>query len=115
MNLRISDPRDLVDFLHETISKSGEPVLTVDGYEVVKIDDRFFYYSQIVTSVGGPFPSLPTLIRSEGIVRHPKRGTAISSEEGFEVIEWCKTFFRIGSSHVSEHLTLGEAMSARGS
>jgi hypothetical protein len=74
MNLRIADSAELVAYLHEVISLSGVEVLSADGYHVVDVRGRLFYHRPDPITVGGPFPSLGALARSEGVRRHHVAG-----------------------------------------
>jgi hypothetical protein len=96
MNLRIADPSGLVAFLHRVISESGEPVLSTGTTEVVSVGGALFYHAKDPVTVGGPFPSVEALVRSEGVRREPRGANVPGTEPCPEIFEWEGSFFRIG-------------------
>jgi hypothetical protein len=95
MNLRIADSAELVAYLHEVISLSGVEVLSADGYQVVDVRGRLFYHRPDPITVGGPFPSLGALARSEGVRRHHVAGDRPDDPPRVEVFEWAGRYFRV--------------------
>jgi hypothetical protein len=112
MNLRIADSAELVAYLHEVISLSGVEVLSADGYQVVDVRGRLFYHRPDPITVGGPFPSLGTLGRSEGVRRHHVAGDRPDAPPRVEVFEWAGRYFRIEDGRDRDagvHASLPEA------
>ena len=95
MNLRMADAAGLVAFLHRMVSLAGEPVLAVEGMEVVEVPEGLFYVGSDPVTVGGPFDSLAALLCSEGRRCHVEFEGALQSEPLWEVIEWGGVFFRV--------------------
>ena len=102
MNLRMADPFGLVAFLHRMVSLTGEPVLAVEGLEVVAVTEGLFYVGIDPTTVGGPFESLAALLLSEGRRCHVEFGGALQSEPLWQVIEWGGVFFRVEDGSASD-------------
>ena len=109
MNLRIADWPGLVAFLHRTLTRDGEPLLSVEGLDVLDVDGRLFYCGRDPLTVGGPFASLEALVRSEGLRRyvHPP-----GPNPRVEVFEWGGAFFRVEASEVERHPDLESAKRA---
>ena len=93
MNLRIADSAGLVAFLHRIIGESGKKVLSVPDADVVQVGDVFFFYQEVPVTVGGPFPSMAALVRSEGVRRYPGPGHASPRDRTLEIFEWAGSFF----------------------
>ena len=92
MNLRTADAPGLVDFIHRMVTSHGSRLLTAGRFEVAEVAGSFWYHAADPITVGGPFPSLELLIRSEGRRRYPESG---ADEVDCEVFEWAATFFRV--------------------
>ena len=106
MNLRIADSAGLVAFLHRVISTSGETLLSTGELEIVDLEGVLFYHGNEPVTVGGPFPSVEALVRSEGVRRHPDAARSTADEFSHEIFEWAGSFFRIerdADGHVSQH------------
>lgn len=95
MNLRIADAAGLVGFLHRVLVASGRPLFHQGGTEVVVVDRRVFFHRTDPVTVGGPYPSVEALVRSEGIRRYPAEDHLGAGEPTVEVFEWESGFFRI--------------------
>ncbi|MFC1791044.1 hypothetical protein ACFL0I_01080 [Gemmatimonadota bacterium] len=95
-NLALGDVGELVVFLHEMISKRGRTVTVVGGMDVMEVEGRFFFVGTESTTVGGPFPSIKALLRSQGRRRYAELATHEAKEALFEVVEWRTRFFAIG-------------------
>ena len=102
MNLRMADPSGLVAFLHRMVSLAGEPVLTVEGLEVVAVTEGLFYVGSDPVTVGGPCDSLAALVLSEARRCHVQFKDAFRSEPLWQVIEWGGAFFRIEDGSASD-------------
>ena len=74
MNLRIADSAGLVAFLHRVIGEHGHRVLATPKSDIVRVGEVYFFRASDPVSVGGPFPSVETLVRSEAVRRHPVVG-----------------------------------------
>ena len=113
MNLRIADASGLVALLHRVLSKTGEPVLVVEGLEVVEVMEGLFYHGSDPVTVGGPFDTLEALLRSDGRRRHREFAEPPGREPLWEVFEWGGAFFRIeagGASDPTRYADLGAAL-----
>jgi hypothetical protein len=86
VNLRIADASGLVEFLYRTVSRCENRLLTCGAYVVVEVDGVLFYHSADPTTVGGPFQSLESLVRFEGMRRYPDSGAGDASAD-WEVFE----------------------------
>lgn len=93
MNLRIADSAGLVAFLHRIIGESGKKVLSVPDADIVQVGDAFFFHRDDPITVGGPFPSVGALVRSEGVRRHPAPEHASPNDRTLEIFEWAGSFF----------------------
>ncbi len=112
MNLRMADPSGLVAFLHRMVSETGEPVLTVEGSEVVEVTEGLFYVGSDPVTVGGPFESLAALLLSEGRLCRVEYKDALRSEPLWRVIEWRGAFFRIEEGSTSDPQRYAELKAA---
>jgi len=118
MNLRIADGPGLVRFLHGVISRSQNRVLETGDTTVISVDGMLFYHSSDPMTVGGPFPTLADLLRSEGRRRSPggigPNATVRERELPItDVYEWAGSFFTIEPDprgHVAQHADLALAM-----
>ena len=114
MNLRMADAAGLVAFLHRMVSVDGEPVLTVEGLEVVEVAEGLFYVGSDPVTVGGPFDSLSALLLSEGRRCHVEFKDALRSEPLWRVIEWGGAFFRIEEGSTSDPKRFADLQAALG-
>lgn len=113
MNLRIADPAHLVAFLHRVVSRSGTTILSTGVLHVVDVGGQIFFHGDDPVTVGGPFPSLEALIRSEGLLRHRAPSEPSGRRPAFEVFEWAHEFFRIeegAEPSVRRYATLAESI-----
>ena len=92
MNLRTADAPGLVAFIHRMVTSHGSRVLNAGPFEIVELAGFFWYHAADPVTLGGPFPSLELLTRSEGRRRYPESG---AEEVDYEVFEWAATFFRV--------------------
>lgn len=95
MNLQIADASELVAFLHQLITETGRTLLTVEGMEVAEVRGRLFYHSRDPVTVGGPFPSLEALLRTQGLRRYLELDGTPGSDALFEIFEWRGFHFTI--------------------
>jgi mutator protein MutT len=81
-DLDIPDARGLVDYLHEALRASGEPVVQgLDGRTILRHRDVFFEVCDDHRGVSGPYPTPESLLRRRGHVRR-------ENDDGSSLMEW---------------------------
>ena len=95
MNLRIADSAGLVAFLYQVISDVGEVELEAADMDVIRVGETLFFHGSDPVSVGGPFPSLEALVRSEGVCLDWIAADVAANVPDIEIFEWAGGFFRI--------------------
>jgi hypothetical protein len=91
------------------VRSHGRRLLTAGPFEVAEVGGAVFYHAPDPLTVGGPFPSLESLVRSEGRRRYPE---SRAEEIDYEVFEWAATFFRVernGDHRTRTYASLEEA------